>query len=82
MTDPIAIIKAACESMMENGFYHSSRIVERSGFDLSEFHEQKSDISGVEMEYVCQDGGGMTGDDFHGTIVWPINERFLFVCEY
>ncbi len=81
MVDAVKVIAAACESLRENGFYHSPRIIARKEFDLSKFDEQRSDIPGVEFEYVMQNGGGMTGDDFHGVIAWPIDE-LLFVCEY
>ena len=79
--DPIEIIAAACEDLRRNGFYFNPRIVARSDFDLSGFKEQESDIPGVEVEYVDQRGPGIAGDDYHGTMAWPIGDK-LFICEY
>ncbi|MDY6960285.1 MAG: hypothetical protein SV862_00075 [Pseudomonadota bacterium] len=79
--DLVAIIAAICEDHRSNGFCHSPRVVDRQGFNLSGFKEQKSDIPGLKVEYVKQGGGGFTGDDFHGTMAYPLGDR-LFVIEY
>jgi hypothetical protein len=50
--------------------------------DLRDFDQQPSDIDGIECEWVCQSGGQM-GDDFHGTMAYPLdNEGRFFTIEY
>ncbi|TWB15576.1 hypothetical protein [Nitrospirillum bahiense] len=82
MTDALAIIAAACDYMRETGFSHTPRIVNEADFDLSNFDRQDSSVAGASVEYVDQRGPGMAGDDFHGTVVWPIGDGKLFVLEF
>lgn len=82
MSEALRIIKDACEDLKSNGFHHSPRIVAQSEFDLSGFEEQESGIPGLQVEYVDQRGPGMTGDDFEGTMAWPIGGGWLFVCGF
>jgi len=82
MSDTLSIIAAICAELNGNGFCSAPRVVERKNFDLSEFTEQESDIPGLTTEFVNQvGGGGMTGDEFHGTMAYPFGEM-LFVIDY
>lgn len=51
------------------------QIVEREGFDLSEFIEQASEYSGVDEEYVDQSGCGDYG--FHGRMAIPFMDKLI-----
>lgn len=82
MACTLDIIAAACDMLRAEGFCHSPRVVNAEDFDLSEFTAQPSDIDGVDIEYVNQGGGGITGDDYHGTMAWPLRGKKLFVAEY
>jgi hypothetical protein len=78
----LQIIKDGCDDLKSNGFHHSPRIVAQAEFDLSGFQKQESGIEGLETEYVDQSGPGICGDEFSGTMAWPIGSGWLFVCEY
>ena len=82
ISEALQIIKDACEDLKGNGFHHSPRIVAQADFDLSRFKAQESGIQGLAIEYVDQRGPGMAGDDFDGTMAWPIGGGWLFICEY
>ena len=47
--------------------------------DLQGYDKQKSDISLIEYEYVSQSGGGITGDDFYGVILYPYKNIWIKV---
>ena len=81
MADVLQIIADICDDLRANGFCHSPRIVKRDGFDLSSFKEQESDIEGLRTEFVDQRGPGMVGDDYNGTMAYPIGD-VMFVIEY
>lgn len=78
----IDTIAAICKHLEEDcTFVHTPRVVERDGYDLSKFNKQESDVPGIDTEFVHQLGPGMAGDDFHGTLAYPIGEK-LFLLDF
>lgn len=83
MADAISIIAAACEDMREDGlFCHSPRVVKEADIDLTKFEKQSCVFDGCDFEFIDQSGPGISGDDFHGTMAWPIGDGLLFVLKY
>ena len=81
MNAVMRLISEACDQMNENGFASGHRVVPLEKFDFQAFKAQPCDIEGIEIEYVNQSGPGMAGDDFTGTIGFPIGGQ-MFVVDY
>jgi hypothetical protein len=81
MTDTLTLIASICANLNANGFCSGPRVVDPADFDLSGFEKQESDIPGLDFEYVNQSGPGIGGDDYHGTMAYPIEGK-LFVIDY
>jgi hypothetical protein len=74
-----AIINAVSDYLSDYSL-EFPRIIEKSEVDLDEFSLQPSDCKFMNFEYVKQSGGGMSGDFYSGTILFPLTEgRFLSV---
>lgn len=81
MRDTMDIIADICEDMNGNGYVSKPRVVDFNAFDFQKHKAQDSGIDGVKTEFVYQTGPGIAGDDFQGTIGYPINGQ-MFVIDY
>lgn len=77
MPDTITIIADICEELNGNGFCHTPRVVPLEKFEFSKHKAQDSDVEGIATEYVFQEGPGVMGDDYSGTIAYPIGGQML-----
>ena len=81
MRPTIDIIADICEEMNGNGYVSKPRMVDFNAFDFDKHKPQESGIDGIKTEFVWQSGAGMMGDDFTGTIGYPI-DGMMFVLDY
>jgi hypothetical protein len=79
MRSTIEIIADICEDMNGNGYASTPRVVDLNDFDFVKHKAQESGIDGITTEFVYQSGPGIGGDDFQGSIGYPIEGKMLVI---
>lgn len=79
MVDEFQIIQNVFEYMNSISFSSGHRFVELDDMDYNLFKSQDSDIDGIGVEFVRQSGGGLSGDDFYGTMGFPVGGKMLLI---
>lgn len=83
MSNDLRIIADIFEEMNGNGYASGHRFVPLNEFDFTKFNAQESGIEGITTEFVNEKcGGGMTGDEFAGTMAFPVAGQMLLIDYY
>lgn len=79
MRDTMDILADILEDLNGIGHVSNPRIVELQDFDFTKHKPQDCGIEGIKTEFVCQTSSGMSEDDFHSTIGYPVDGRMFVV---
>ena len=82
MPDSMDMIAEALENLTGDcSFVGRPRVVELADFKFTKYTAQSSEVLGISTEFVRQSEVGMSGDEFQGTIAYPIGGK-MFVVDY
>lgn len=73
---------AAVEEFFEGEYHHVMAVKQFDSEARKKLGQRQDDCKSFHHCYVDQDGGGMTGDDFHGKVYFNIEKNDYLVVEY
>lgn len=72
----------AVEDFFEGEFFSIGRVKQYDSEQRKKLGQRQDDCNSFHHCYVDQDGGGMSGDDYHGVVYFNIEKNDYLVVSY